>query len=134
MTDAPAPGVLEAIVRALDASSAAAVGPAAPRLLAVPVRDDAGVAAGGLWGCTQFGWLQVQFLFVPEVLRGRGLGRVLMGLAEREARARGCVGAVVEAFSFQAAPFYRRLGFAAFGVLDGFPPGHQRIYMSKRYS
>ena len=31
----------------------------------------------------------------------------------------------VDAFNFQAAPFYQKLGFIQFGVLDDFPPGAQ---------
>jgi GNAT superfamily N-acetyltransferase len=132
-TDTPEPGTFEAIFAALDASSLARIGPARPRLLVIPVRNDAGMVAGGLWGSTLFEWLRVDMLFVPKPLRGRGVGRALMALAEREAGGRGCRGAYVDAFSFQAAPFYRKLGYAVFGELDDFPPGHSRLYFCKRF-
>ncbi len=86
---------------------------------------------GGLWGCTLFQWLHVQMLFVPERLRGQGVGSALMATAETEARARGCHGVLVDTFSFQAAPFYQKLGFTLFGVLEDFPPGHDRLYFRK---
>jgi GNAT superfamily N-acetyltransferase len=130
-SDAPEPGTFEAIYRALDASSREMIGPAQPRLLVIPIRADDGAVEGGLWGETSFGWLHVQMLFVPEQLRGRGVGSALMALAETEARLRGCCGAYLDAFSFQAAPFYQKLGFTAFGELDGFPPGHKRLYLRK---
>jgi GNAT superfamily N-acetyltransferase len=129
--DTPAAGVLEAIFAALDASSQALVGSAKPRLLVIPIRDDSGVVVGGLWGATIFGWLQVQMLFVPETLRGRGVGSTLMAMAEAEAQARGCRGVSVDTFSFQAVPFYQKLGFTQFGVLNDFPPGHDRLYFRK---
>jgi GNAT superfamily N-acetyltransferase len=132
VSDAPAPGTFQAIYAALEASSLALIGPARPRLLVIPIRDDSGSVAGGFWGHTLFEWLHVQMLFVPEQLRGRGVGAALMAAAEAEARDRGCRGAVVDTFSFQAAPFYRKLGFTQFGRLDDCPPGHGRLYFSKR--
>jgi len=131
--DHPAPGVFEAIFRALDADSADLIGPTAPQLLAIPIRDDTGAVAGGFWGCTLFRWLHVQMLFVPAPLRGQGIGSALIGSAETEARERGCLGAHVDAFSFQAAPFYRKLGYTPFGVLHDFPPGHDRVFFCKRF-
>ncbi len=132
-SDTPDAGTFEAIFEALDATSRPLVGSVWPRLLVIPMRDDAGAVAGGLWGCTVFEWLHVQMLFVPEKLRGRGVGSALMAAAEAAARERGCRGAYVDTFSFQAAPFYRKLGFTPFGVLDDFPPGHQRVFFRKRF-
>ena len=131
--DHPEPGVFAAIFQALDADSADLIGPAAPHLLVIPIRDDTGRVAGGFWGCTVFRWLHIQMLFVPAPLRGQGIGNALLVAAETEARARGCLGAHVDAFSFQAAPFYRKLGYTPFGVLHDFPPGHDRVFLSKRF-
>jgi GNAT superfamily N-acetyltransferase len=103
-------------------------------LLVIPIRDDSGIVAGGFWGSTLFQWLQVEMLFVPPPLRGLGVGTALMALAERGARERGCRGAYVDTFSFQAAPFYRKLGFTQFGALDDFPPGHSRLYFRKHFA
>jgi GNAT superfamily N-acetyltransferase len=132
-SDTPDAGTFEAIFEALDATSRPLVGPARPHLLVIPIRDDVGVVAGGLWGYTVFAWLHVQMLFVPEKLRGRGVGSALMAAAEAAARERGCLGAYVDTFSFQAAPFYRKLGFTPFGVRDDFPPGHHRVFFRKRF-
>ncbi len=131
--DAPPAGAFDAIFHALDAASAERIGPAEPRPLVIPLRDDAGAVAGGLWGCTLFRWLHVQMLFVPERLRGKGVGSALMRSAETEARERGCIGAHLSSFSFQATPFYQKLGFAKFGQLDDFPPGHALVFLRKRF-
>jgi len=133
-SDTPAPGTFEAIYTALEACSRPLIGPAQPRLLTIPIHDDHGTVAGGLWGYTLFGWLHVQMLFVPEGLRNRGVGAALMAAAETEARARGCRGAHVDTFSFQAVPFYRKLGFIQFGVLDDCPPGHARLFFCKLFA
>lgn len=131
-TKSPAPGTFQAMFQALEASSRPLVGPAQPRLLVIPIHDDAGLVAGGLWGCTMFEWMHVQMLFVPEGLRQLGIGSALMAAAETEARQRGCRGSHVDAFSFQAASFYGKLGYRRFGVLEDFPPGHRRLFVYKR--
>lgn len=38
---------------------------------------------------------------------------------------------MLETFSFQAPEFYRKLGYQAFGVIDGYADGHQKIFMQK---
>jgi GNAT superfamily N-acetyltransferase len=131
-TDSPAPGTFEAIYAALEASSRPVIGPAQPRLLVIPIHDDAGAVAGGLWGFSMFEWLHVQMLLVPASLRGIGIGTALMAVAEAEARRRGCRGIHLDAFSFQADGFYRKLGFALFGTLPDCPPGHSRRFFYKR--
>ena len=51
--------------------------------------------------------------------------------AEAYARSRGAVGATVETHSFQARPFYERLGYEVFGTLDGYAPGHIKFFLRK---
>jgi GNAT superfamily N-acetyltransferase len=132
-TDAPEPGTLQRIYGALATVTETQLGPANTRLLVIPIHDDAGTVAGGFWGTTQFEWLRVQCVVVPETLRGQGIGTLLMTLAEREARHRGCRGSAVDAFDCQAAGFYRKLGYQEFGVLADFPPGHEQVYFFKRF-
>jgi GNAT superfamily N-acetyltransferase len=88
--------------------------------------------AGGLVGHTFFGWLFVRLFFLPQDLRRQGLGKELLRRAEDEARARGCVGAHLDTFSFQARGFYEKQGYAVFGALPDCPPGHARFFLSKR--
>jgi GNAT superfamily N-acetyltransferase len=124
--------VFQSIFAALDGASRDVIGPAEPRLLVIPIRDRSGVVTGGLWGVTLFCWLEVEMLFVPPRMRGQGVGSALMAAAETEARERGCLGIRVDTFSFQAAPFYEKIGFSQFGKLEDCPPGHQRLFYQKR--
>jgi GNAT superfamily N-acetyltransferase len=111
----------------------AAAGPHNFRPLTLSVRRPGEAeVAGGLLGRTQFGWLFVSLLFLPDDLRGRGLGAELLRRAEDEARARGCVGAYLDTYSFQARGFYEKQGYAVFGAIADCPPGHTRFFLSKR--
>jgi GNAT superfamily N-acetyltransferase len=102
------------------------------RPLVIAVESADGAVVGGLWGRTAYDWLFVELLFVPEPLRGRGLGSELMKRAETEASARGCQNAWLDTFEFQARAFYERLGYTCFGELKDYPVGSARYFMRKR--
>jgi GNAT superfamily N-acetyltransferase len=76
------------------------------------LRGERGDVLGGVLGWLWGGWLQVTYLWVAEAARGAGHGTRLMEDAEAYARCMGAVGATVETHSFQARPFYARLGYA----------------------
>ncbi|CAH2602337.1 GNAT family N-acetyltransferase [Rhodovastum atsumiense] len=102
--------------------------------LAVLIKEPTeGTIVGGLWGRTSWKWLTIELLFVPEVYRGSGLGSEVMRLAENEGARRGCIGAWVDTFSYQAPGFYEKSGFIRFGEIEDYPPGHSRIFFQKRF-
>ena len=106
-------------------------GPPGTRRIAVYARDEAGAAVGGLEGQLRWGWLYVDNFWLPEALRGQGLGSALLSAAERVALDHGCTGCYLDTFEFQALPFYERQGYTVFGVLNGYPPGFRRYYLQK---
>jgi GNAT superfamily N-acetyltransferase len=107
-------------------------GPDHYRPLIVGLKNAEGTVEGGIWAYTNFGWLFVQLLAVPETLRGLGFGRRLMAVAEEEAVRRGCRNAWLDTHEFQAPGFYKKLGYSVFGTLLDYPPGFARIFLTKR--
>ncbi len=99
--------------------------------LTIAARDAEGRLVGGLVGECGWRWLHVDLLWVADEHRGRGVGRALLDLAEREAAARGCHHVYLDTFDFQARPFYERQGYVVFGVQEDYPPGHSRFYLRK---
>ena len=95
------------------------------------LRDSGGDVVGGLLGEFFWEWLHIEILWVHESLREHGYGGKLMAAAEREAIARGCGSAFLDTFSFQALPFYAKLGYEVFGELADYPPGHRRYFLRK---
>lgn len=108
------------------------VGPSERRTLAVFARDEAGEVVAGLYGNTAWDWLYVQWLFVAQTARGRGLAATLLREAEAEALVRGCHGAWIDTFNPAALRVYTSAGYAPFGALDDFPKGRARIFLQKR--
>ncbi len=120
-----------AIVAPLAVYNASQAGPSRHRPLVVHVRDNLNAVIGGLWGHTGYDWLATHLLVVPAGLRGRGIGTELMQRAETEAVARGCHGAWLDTFEFQARGFYERIGYVCFGELPDYPRGFSRYFMKK---
>lgn len=103
------------------------------RPLSLLLEDAQGSVVGGFYGTTYWQWMEIIALWVAPPLRGRGYARRLVLLAEESAGTRGCHGAFVDTFSFQARGFYEKLGYQVFGSLPQFPAGHERFYLRKTW-
>ena len=64
------------------------------------LRDEAGSVVGGLLGCTYWGYLNIQELWIAENHRNRGQGKALLDAAEQEAIGHGCRYAYLDTHSF----------------------------------
>jgi GNAT superfamily N-acetyltransferase len=104
------------------------------RPLAIALSDETGQVAGGLWAKFYYDWLFVELLFVPEKLRGRGLGASLLLQAEEWARNHSRNGIWLDTFSFQAPGFYEKQGYTLFGAIDDYPSRHRRMFFRKLLS
>ena len=132
----------EADVEALQATVLAGIRsadpPAVPQRdyqpLAIALRAPSGEVVGGVHGATMWQWLMIDGVWVAADPRGQGLGRRLVLAAEAAAIARGCRGAWLGTFDFQARGFYERLGYTVFGELPGFPPGHTHFELRKQFA
>ena len=119
----------------LSALHAPFIGQFGVKPLSLVVRRQAEDApVGGAFGRYFGGWYYLHLLFLPEDMRGTGLGSGLLTRLEAEAQDRGCIGAWVSTFSFQARPFYEKHGYALFGSIEDQPPGHTRHFLFKRFN
>ena len=109
----------------------AVIGDPEERQFGAFVRDDTGRVIGGLLGHVRWKWAYVSKLWLPDELRGRGVGTRLMREVETYARRLGCVGVYLDTFEYQALPFYEKLGYEQFGVLEGYPPGYKQYHLRK---
>ena len=87
---------------------------------------------GGLLGNIWGGWLHVTHLWVAAPARRHGNGTRLLQAAEQYAVERGCFAATLETASFEARPFYEKLGYEVFAALEDYPPGHTKYYLRKQ--
>ena len=97
----------------------------------VVLRDDLGCVQGGLIASVNFDVMLIEDLFVEEAFRRGGHGAKLVALAEAEGRARGARRVCVSTFSWQARPFYEKLGFRVFGELPYRNGAHVLYWLTK---
>jgi len=100
--------------------------------LFLTLRDENNQIFAGLVARTWWGGLEVQYLWVSDDCRGKGVGRDLMLAAEQEAKQRGCHMAYVDTFNFQAVGFYEKLGYSVYGELGDYAHLHTRHYLAKK--
>ena len=123
--------IKEFVVNGIDFHNIAATGHSAYYPAHFILRGDRDEVLGGLLGQVWGLWLHVNFLWVAEPARGAGNATRLMRAAEDYAIERDCVGAYLNTYSFQAAGFYRKLGYRIVGTIEGFPPGHEYHLLRK---
>lgn len=128
----PSDPVIQALRRELIAYNIATAAIDASRTLAVLLHDAHGHLRGGIVGTLWGQCVEITYLWVHPSLRGHGYGSRLLQTLEQEARAQQCRVALLDTYSFQAPGFYQRLGYEVFGVIDGYPEGHQKIFLKKR--
>ncbi|GFN34569.1 GNAT family N-acetyltransferase [Tepidimicrobium xylanilyticum] len=82
--------------------------------------------------CTIVGqWLEIDFLWVKDEYRGRGLGKKLLFEAERIGMDNGCTKAFLTTMNFQAKPFYLKYGYKVVYVQKEYPIINEKYYMEK---
>ncbi|MBB6116838.1 GNAT superfamily N-acetyltransferase [Rahnella inusitata] len=111
------------------------------RALGIFVEDEKGNKQAGIVAETVGNWMYIQMLWVDESLRGKDVGTQLITEAEEEAKARGCRYSLVDTFSFQARPFYERMGYHMQMALEDYiadsrapddaPSTHTRFFLTK---
>ena len=95
------------------------------------VEDDNGQLLAGLVAETFGNWLEIEYLFVKEVIQGQGIGSKLLEQAESEAKMRNCRFAFVNTYQFQAPAFYQKHGYKEVFTLKDYPYDGQRHYYQK---
>lgn len=95
------------------------------------VEDEHGQLLAGLVAETFGNWLEIEYLFVKEGLRGQGIGSQLLQQAESEAKKRNCRFAFVNTYQFQAPAFYQKYGYKKVFTMKDYPYTGQRHYYQK---
>ena len=95
------------------------------------VEDDSGELMAGIVAETFGNWLEIEYLFVKEDLRGQGIGSQLLQQAESEAKKRNCRSVFVNTYQFQAPAFYQKHGYKEVFTLKDYPYTGQRHYYQK---
>lgn len=131
--DAVPESAREKILAGIRAHNDTLLGPTDRKDVFIPITVEDGTVDGGLVGYTGRGWLYVEMLFIPERLRGQRMAGRLLEMAEREAKARGCIGAYIDTINPIARRTYELAGFKVFGRIENFAGGNDICWLIKRF-
>lgn len=85
----------------------------------------------GLSARTFGNWLMIDNFWVSESLRGQQIGSQMLEEAERIARERGCIYAILDTLNFQARPFYEARGYSLEWTQEQYPKTGCKYFMTK---
>jgi GNAT superfamily N-acetyltransferase len=97
----------------------------------VAARDPKGRLLGGFYVVCVYETAFLKWAWVAQKARRLSVGSALMAAAEKEARRRKAKLMYLDTFSYQARPFYEKLGYSVFGILKLGRKGLERYWMSK---
>ncbi|WHE88141.1 GNAT family N-acetyltransferase [Lachnoanaerobaculum gingivalis] len=99
--------------------------------LNIYLEDEQGNLKAGMVAETFGNWLEIEYLYVSDDLRGQGIGSKILKMAERGSKERGCKYSFVDTFNFQAPKFYEKHGYKEVFALKNYPYTGERYYYTK---
>ena len=99
---------------------------------AVFAKDSEGKVVGGIRANAFWNYCILELVWISKKARGQGVGCQLLAKAESHCRDLGCEYIRTETVSFQAKPFYEKMGFRVFGELEDYPKGHKTYCVVKK--
>jgi GNAT superfamily N-acetyltransferase len=90
---------------------------------AVFAKNDKNIVVGGIRANAYWNYCIIELLWLSDEVRGKGTGSQLMQQAEKFAKEIGIEYIRTETVSFQAKPFYEKLGYTVYGELKDLPKG-----------
>jgi GNAT superfamily N-acetyltransferase len=131
LEDDPENEVLNGLMAGMRAFNLAAVPELKSHKITASVRDEDGTLRGGVIGRLAGDSVYMEIVWNDERARGTGLGSETMRLVEDEAKRLGAREAWLYTMSFQAKPFYEKLGYRQFAELPWLDGRHARHFMRK---
>ncbi len=98
---------------------------------AISINDEQEQIVGGVTGCSFYGCLHVDLLWVDPKLRNQGIGSKLMQEAQELGKTRHCLFTTVNTMDWEALPFYQKLGYKIEFSRSGFDK-NSTFYMLRK--
>ena len=109
--------VMTALMAGMKAFNKAAVPDLNSHKIVAAIRGDDGKVVGGVVGRLAGDSVYMEVVYNDAAVRGTGLGTRMMRLVETRAKELGARESWLYTMSFQAKPFYEKLGYAQFAEL-----------------
>ena len=97
------------------------------------IREEDNTIVGGCNGCTLYGCLYIDQLWVSDSLRNQGLGTKLIESAFQYGKDKCCTFATVNTMDWEALGFYQKLGFTIEFERHGFQKNSVFYFLRKEF-
>ena len=94
-------------------------------------KNEDGAVVGGIRALAYWNYCLIELLWLSTEIRRRGIGSQLIQQVEAYARDKGFEYIRTETVSFQAKPFYEKMGYEVYGELTDYPKGHTTYCLVK---
>lgn len=94
-------------------------------------KNEESIVIGGVRATCFWNTMHIELLWLSEECRGKGIGKALIDSAENFAIEHNCEKVFVETTSWQAKPFYEKVGYKHIATLNDRPKGHASHYLTK---
>jgi GNAT superfamily N-acetyltransferase len=122
----------DALLQAMKAFNRKVAGISPAQKFNVALRNEEGCILGGVAATLSSDAMYLDIVWADEQVRGQGQGRTMMEAIEAEGRRRGARYAWLYTMSFQARPFYEKLGYICMGEMPYMGEKHRQYFMWKR--
>jgi len=122
----------DSLLEGMKAFNLRAVGIGGAQRFNVAARDDTGKIVGGVAATLSADSMYLDIVWADDSVRGHGHGRRMMEMIEAEGRKRGASDAWLYTMSWQARPFYEKLGYECVGETPYLGERHRRYFMWKK--
>ena len=100
-----------------------------PFLIKIEVGNDNFI--GGAFFYIFGNWLEIEYVWIEEIFRKKGIGKRLIEEVEKLAIKEGCKKSCLNTFDFQARYFYEKQGYKVVYIQESIPKDNIRYYMEK---
>jgi GNAT superfamily N-acetyltransferase len=121
----------DALLQGMKAFNREIAGIAPSQKFNVAMRDENGRVVGGVAATLSSDAMYLDIVWADESVRGKGQGRAMLEMIEAEGRRRGARYAWLYTMSWQARPFYEKLGYTCIGEMPYMGEKHRQYFMWK---
>ena len=121
----------DALLEAMKAFNRQTTGIGPSQKFNVAARDESGRIVGGIAATLAGDSMYLDIVWSDDSIRGQGHGRKMMDVVEAEGRRRGAHAAWLYTMSWQARPFYEKIGYACIGEMPFMGGQHRQYFMWK---
>ena len=97
----------------------------------IHIKNEENNNVGGSYFYIFGNWLEIEYVWIEEPYRKKGIGKRLLSEVEKIGKREGCTASCLNTLEFQAKPFYEKNGYRVVYTQKSIPASITKYYMEK---